>query len=188
VASFKPTIIVMPSNAGAHEIERAKSLGFGAPSGKGSVQDYERMKETVMRELKDKFRPEFLNRLDETIVFHALTQTEIESIAALMLGQVASLLKERDVILTWDDEAVRHLSAAGYDPKYGARPLRRLIQRTVEDTLSEELLEGHVQLGQEIRLTVKNETIVPVGKKAVKKKADPETATAVPEKEGDPVG
>ena len=159
VVSFKNTIIVMTSNAGAHEIERAKSLGFGAQTGKGSVQDYERMKETVMRELKDKFRPEFLNRLDETIVFHALTQTEIEAIAALMLGQVASLLKERGADLRWDEAAVRLLAEQGYDPKYGARPLRRLIQHTVEDTLSEELLTGRVALGDSVRLTVQDEKI-----------------------------
>ena len=159
VVSFKNTIIVMTSNAGAHEIERAKSLGFGAQAGKGSVQDYERMKETVMRELKDKFRPEFLNRLDETIVFHALTQTEIEAIAALMLGQVASLLKERGADLRWDEAAVRLLAEQGYDPKYGARPLRRLIQHTVEDTLSEELLTGRVALGDSVRLTVQDEKI-----------------------------
>ena len=101
---------------------------------------------------------------------------------------MADRLKEQEILLTWDPQVTEKLAKDGYDPKFGARPLRRLIQRTVEDTLSEELLEGHVQLGQEIRLTVKNDTIMPVGKKAVKKKADPETAAAVPEKEEDPVG
>ena len=162
VASFKNTIIVMTSNTGAHEIERAKSMGFGAKTEAGDVRDYERMKDTVMRELKDRFRPEFLNRLDETIVFHALTPAEIEEIASLMLRQVAELLKERGADLSWDDSAVKRLAEDGYDPKYGARPLRRLIQRTVEDTLSEELLTGGVSLGDRVRLTVKDEKIAVV--------------------------
>ncbi len=126
------------------------------------MRDYERMEETVMRELKDRFRPEFLNRLDETIVFHALTQEEIETITELMLRQVAGLLKERGADLTWDREAVTRLAAEGYDPRYGARPLRRLIQRTVEDTLSEELITGGVSLGDRVRLTVKDEKIAVV--------------------------
>ena len=142
----------------------------------------------MMKEVKEIFRPEFINRVDELIVFHSLNEDEIHKITELMLKQVADRLKEQEILLTWDPQVTAKLAKDGYDPKFGARPLRRLIQRTVEDTLSEELLEGHVQLGQEIRLTVKNDTIVPVGKKAVKKKADPETATAVPEKEEDPVG
>ena len=162
-------------------------MGFGADQ-KGEARNYEAMKESVMKEVKEIFRPEFINRVDELIVFHSLNEDEIHKITELMLKQVADRLKEQEILLTWDPQVTEKLAKDGYDPKFGARPLRRLIQRTVEDTLSEELLEGHVQLGQEIRLTVKNDTIVPVGKKAVKKKADPETAAAVPEKEEDPVG
>ena len=166
VVSFKNTIIVMTSNAGAHELDRAKSLGFGAQDGKADSRDYARMRETVMRELKEKFRPEFLNRLDETIVFHALTQEEIEAITRLMLGQVAALLKERGASLEWDESAVAYLAENGYDPKYGARPLRRLIQSTVEDTLSEELISGRLHLGDTMLLTVRDGKFAVVRKDA----------------------
>ena len=162
-------------------------MGFGADQ-KGEARDYEAMKESVMKEVKEIFRPEFINRVDELIVFHSLNEDEIRRITELMLKQVADRLKEQEILLTWDAGVTEKLAKDGYDPKFGARPLRRLIQRTVEDTLSEELLEGHVQLGQEIRLTVVNDTIVPVGTTPEKKNTDPETAAAAPEKEEDPVG
>ena len=156
VVSFKNTIIVMTSNAGAHTLGSGRALGFGAgPSGTG-LRAYEEMKDSVMKAVKDVFRPEFINRVDELIVFHALTEEEIRRITELMLRQVADRLKEQEIILTWTPEVTARLAADGYDPRYGARPLRRLIQRTVEDTLSEELLKGHMHLGQEAALTVEN--------------------------------
>ena len=159
VVSFKNTIVVMTSNAGAHTIGTGRAMGFGA-SQKSENRDYEAMKESVMKEVKDIFRPEFINRVDELIVFHALTETEIREITGLMLRQVAERLEEQEIHLTWDEAVVDKLSRDGYDPRYGARPLRRLIQRTVEDTLSEELLSGQVQLGQEARLTVEEDRII----------------------------
>ena len=105
-----------------------------------------------MKEVRELFRPEFINRVDELIVFHALTQEEITVITRMLLQQVASRLKERDIDLTWTDAAVSLLARDGYDPKYGARPLRRVIQRTVEDTLSEELLSGRISLGDRLQL------------------------------------
>ncbi len=166
VVSFKNTILVMTSNAGAHVIGSGRAMGFGA-SQKTETRDYEAMKESVMKEVKELFRPEFINRVDELIVFHSLTEEEIRRITELMLKQVADRLREQEILLTWDSKVTDKLAKEGYDPKFGARPLRRLIQRTVEDTMSEELLQGHVQLGQEIRLTVKKDQIVPVntGKK-----------------------
>ena len=166
VVSFKNTILVMTSNAGAHVIGSGRAMGFGA-SQKTETRDYEAMKESVMKEVKELFRPEFINRVDEQIVFHSLTEEEIRRITELMLKQVADRLREQEILLTWDSKVTDKLAKEGYDPKFGARPLRRLIQRTVEDTMSEELLQGHVQLGQEIRLTVKKDQIVPVntGKK-----------------------
>ena len=134
-------------------------MGFGA-SQKGEARDYEAMKESVMKEVKEVFRPEFINRVDELIVFHALTEEEIRRITDLMLTQVAGRLKEQEITLTWDEKVTDKLAKDGYDPRYGARPLRRLIQRTVEDTLSEELLTGEVKLGQEIVLTVKDGKVV----------------------------
>ena len=201
VVSFKNTIVVMTSNAGAHVIGNGR-MGFGADR-KGDARDYEVMKESVMKEVREIFRPEFINRVDELIVFHSLTEEEIRRITELMLRQVADRLKEQEILLTWDQKVTEKLAKDGYDPKFGARPLRRLIQRTVEDTMSEELLKGHIQLGQEIRLTVKNDEIVPVGvqaekapaKKAAKapakepaKKPVKKAAAAKPEKEEKPVG
>ena len=169
-------------------IGHGRSMGFGADQ-KGEARDYEAMKESVMKEVKEIFRPEFINRVDELIVFHSLNEEEIRRITELMLKQVADRLKEQEIPLTWDKKVTEKLAKEGYDPKFGARPLRRLIQRTVEDTMSEELLKGNIQLGQEIRLTVKDDRIVPVGAKAEKPKAvKKKTVKAKKESEGDPVG
>ena len=159
VVSFQNTIVVMTSNAGAHSIATSRAMGFGA-EGPKSLKDYEAMKDAVMKEVRDLFRPEFINRVDELIVFHALTEEDIRQITELMLRQVAERLTERDIRLTWDKAVREKLSQEGYDPKYGARPLRRLIQRTVEDTLSEALLEGRVHLGEPVRLGVRGGEIV----------------------------
>ena len=166
-------------------IGSGRTMGFGSDQ-QGEARDYEAMKESVMKEVKELFRPEFINRVDELIVFHALSEDEILRITEMMLRQVADRLEEQEIRLTWDQKVTEKLAKEGYDPKYGARPLRRLIQRTVEDTMSEELLQGKIQLGQEIMLKVKDDKIVPVSVKKKTKKAQPETA--VPEEEGDPVG
>ena len=152
--SFKNTIVVMTSNAGA-QLTGGRSMGFGSAQ-RDEVRDYEAMKESVMKEVKELFRPEFINRVDELIVFHALTEDEICRITEMMLKQVAGRLEEQEIRLLWDESVTKKLAEDGYDPKFGARPLRRLIQRTVEDTLSEELLQGRISLGQEVRLTVKD--------------------------------
>ena len=155
VVSFKNTIVVMTSNAGAHSIGNGRTMGFGT-GGERSPADYEAMKDAVMKEVKDLFRPEFINRVDEMIVFHSLGMEDIRKITDMMLRQVASRLKEREIRLKWDPAVTEKLAGEGFDPKYGARPLRRLIQRTVEDTLSEALLEGKIVIDKPIRLTVKN--------------------------------
>ena len=159
VVSFKNTIVVMTSNAGASLKGSGRAMGFGS-SGRDEARDYESMKDSVMKEVKELFRPEFINRVDELIVFHALTEEEIRRITDMMLKQVASRLEEQEIRLQWDGEVTKKLAEDGYDPKFGARPLRRLIQRTVEDTLSEELLQGHISLGQEVRLTVQDGQVV----------------------------
>ncbi|MBQ7868048.1 MAG: ATP-dependent Clp protease ATP-binding subunit [Clostridia bacterium] len=155
VVNFKNTIIVMTSNAGASSITSKRSLGFG-----GSVEttrDYEAMKERVMNEVKDTFRPEFINRIDDLIVFHALEPADIEQIAALMLGSVAKRLQERGMNLLYHDDVVALLARQGYDANYGARPLRRTIQRSVEDALSEEIIAGKIALGDSVELYVDSE-------------------------------
>ncbi len=152
VVNFKNTIIVMTSNAGAHAISHNRVLGFGSTI--DIARSYETMKEQVMKEVKDIFRPEFINRVDELIVFHALEQADIDKIAYLMLSQVADRLQKRGMHLKFDDEVVALMAKEGYDPQYGARPLRRVIQRTVEDALSEEIIAGRLTLGDDVRLYV----------------------------------
>jgi ATP-dependent Clp protease ATP-binding subunit ClpC len=154
VVNFKNTIIVMTSNAGAHTIIGKQSLGFGGMM--ETVRDYEKMKGRIIAEVKDVFRPEFINRVDELIVFHALEADDIEKIAALMLQNVARRLEEQNMSLVYDDEVVHLLAKEGYDVNYGARPLRRAIQRIVEDQLSEEIICGNIALGDLVRLYVKD--------------------------------
>ena len=154
VVNFKNTIIVMTSNAGASSIASKRSLGFG--SSVEMARDYEAMKERVMSEVKDIFRPEFINRIDDLIVFHALEPEDIRKIAALMLGNVAKRLAERSMKLSYGDDVVALLAKEGYDASYGARPLRRTIQRSVEDALSEEIIAGNVALGDCVELYVKD--------------------------------
>ena len=155
VVDFKNTIVVMTSNIGASTIANEKRMGFGSGS-MAAQQSYADMKARVLQEVKNFLRPEFLNRLDETIVFHALTQEDVNQIAALMLQAVADRLRERGIALRVTQDAVAHLAQAGYDPAFGARPLRRTIQRAVEDALSEEILAGSVHLGDEVEAYVQD--------------------------------
>ena len=149
VVDFKNTVIVMTSNAGAHVIRKQRTMGFGGAE--DGERTYESMKENIMGEVKNIFRPEFLNRVDEIIVFHALEQAEIDAITALLLKQVCARLSERGIELEVDPSALNLISKAGYDLQYGARPLRRAIQRMVEDALSEEILLGKIRLGDRVR-------------------------------------
>jgi len=149
---FKNTVIIMTSNIGAQDVMSHKSLGFGAKAENAGGFEYAEMREIMMQELKKAFRPEFLNRLDEIIVFHPLVEEDIQKIASLMLKDVCKRLEDRQVYLTVSDRAVAHLAKTGYDPVYGARPLRRAIQQTVEDRLSEELLAGKIHLGEHVLL------------------------------------
>ena len=157
VVSLPNSIIVMTSNAGAHAINDGRVMGFG---GQAMSSQYEDMKMRVLEELKRVFRPEFLNRVDETVVFHALTQEEINKIAGLMLGQMKKRLQELGVTLEYDQEAVALLAQAGFDEKFGARPLRRAIQRRVEDALSEELIAGRLKLGDKIKATAAENELI----------------------------
>ncbi len=148
---FKNTILIMTSNAGAQSIVSPKHLGFGA--GKDEKRNYEAMKGSVMEEVRRIFRPEFLNRIDETIVFHALTKEEIGSIAGLLLAGLQKRCKEQLELTLKISPAVRaHIAESGYDEKYGARPLRRAVQTQVEDPLAEELLAGRVRRGDKVRV------------------------------------
>lgn len=144
---FRNTIIIMTSNIGAAAAGR-KTVGFGSEN---RALTYERMREAMMGELKKSFSPEFLNRIDEMIVFHPLEQDQAVKIVRLMLRGVAGRLRERGIDLTFSEGAVEQLSRDGFDPVYGARPLRRAIQHQVEDSLSEELLSGKIRLGDKVK-------------------------------------
>ncbi|WP_344651912.1 ATP-dependent Clp protease ATP-binding subunit [Cryptosporangium japonicum] len=146
IVDFKNTVLILTSNLGTRDIAKAVSLGF--QSGNDTSSNYERMKLKVQDELKQHFRPEFLNRIDDTIVFHQLTEDEIVEIVDLMLARVDTALKNKDMGLELTDGAKKLLAAKGYDPVLGARPLRRTIQREIEDTLSEKILFGELAAGQ----------------------------------------
>ena len=153
VVNFSNCVIVMTSNAGAHAINDGRVMGFG---GDGSPADYIGMKNRVMEAVKQVFRPEFINRVDELVVFHALTQEEILQIADLMLRQMQKRLSGMGITLSYDAAVTRLLAEAGYDEKFGARPLRRAIQRQVEDALSEEIISGRLKLGDSVQATVED--------------------------------
>lgn len=159
---FRNSIIVMTSNIGAELIKREMNIGFATHvDGKGNRQvEYKKMKEKVLSEMKKTFRPEFLNRIDATVVFHALTQEHIRQIVDLMLTQVAASLKEKDISLEVTDAAKDFLGDKGYDPVFGARPLRRTIQNLVEDQLSEALLRAEFRSGDTVEVDYDGEKIV----------------------------
>ena len=159
---FRNTIVVMTSNLGSDLIKRETALGFSVKSDEAQSEkkSYERMKDKVLNEVKRFFRPEFLNRIDATVVFHALSKSHILSIVDLMLNEVRKELSEKNVGLEATEAAKEYLAEKGYDPNFGARPLRRLIQNEVEDKLSEELLGGQLHSGDVATLDVENEEIV----------------------------
>jgi ATP-dependent Clp protease ATP-binding subunit ClpC len=137
----------MTSNVGAEHLRREPTVGF-RPGGEEA--SYENMKSRVLDELKRTFRPEFLNRIDEIIVFHALAKEHVQAIVDLMLKEVAERLKEHDLKLEVTQEAKELLAKEGFDPTFGARPLRRAIQRLVENPLSEEMLAGRFHAGDTV--------------------------------------
>jgi ATP-dependent Clp protease ATP-binding subunit ClpC len=155
---FKNTIIIMTSNLGTRDIQKGTSIGFAARPDEKLT--YERMKEKVMEELKHSFRPEFLNRIDEVIVFHSLTEEDVKQIVDLMMRRVREQLKSKDLEIELTDTAKTLLAEKGYDPALGARPLRRTIQRMVEDALSEKLLWKEFRAGQTIIVDARDGEIV----------------------------
>ena len=153
---FKNTIIVMTSNAGARNItENRSKLGFIANEAEEDNTDgeYERIHDSVMEEVKRLFKPEFLNRIDETIVFHKLSKENIEEICVKMLETVNNRMKAIGISMSFDDSVVKVLSEEGYDPVYGARPLRRVLQNRLEDRFAEMMLEGKIKDGDDIKIT-----------------------------------
>jgi ATP-dependent Clp protease ATP-binding subunit ClpC len=159
---FRNAIIVMTSNVGADLIRRQTSLGFDLPASEDTAEreEYDEMRKKLTDALKKVFRPEFLNRVDATMVFHALTKDEIRKIVDLELNKVSKRLEEHEIDLRATDEARDKLASEGYDPEMGARPLRRVIQSKVEDKLSDALLAGTFESGDTVVVDVDDEEII----------------------------
>jgi len=159
---FRNTIIIMTSNVGADQITRDTSFGFSYKEdvSKKSRREYDQMREKVMGQLRQTFRPEFLNRIDATIVFHSLSQEQIRNIVDLEMKRVKDQLQEQAIELDVTVEAKDYLGERGYDHAYGARPLRRLIQNLIEDPLAEGLLNGRFQANTTVRVLVQGDDLV----------------------------
>jgi ATP-dependent Clp protease ATP-binding subunit ClpC len=154
---FRNTVVIMTSNVGANMIKKNTTLGFTTGDTEKKYQD---MKDKVMDELKKSFRPEFLNRIDEVIVFHSLEQEHIEQIVTLMTEELRKRLREQEIDFQLTDAAKKVLAKEGFDPAYGARPLRRAIQRHIEDKLSEELLKGTIHKGDTVTIDAEGDNLV----------------------------
>ena len=183
---FRNSIIIMTSNLGSDLIKRETSLGFAAKTTDAQTDDsaYERMKDKVMEEVKRFFRPEFLNRIDSTVVFHQLKQDEILEIVDLMMNQVRTELDEKEISLEITQAAKTYLGEKGFDPVLGARPLRRLIQDEIEDSLSDVVLNRTLVAGDVAMIDLDNDGAIKITSK--KAKAKPKAkAKAEPEAEAE---
>ncbi|QUW20404.1 ATP-dependent Clp protease ATP-binding subunit [Sporosarcina sp. Marseille-Q4063] len=154
---FRNTVVIMTSNVGANALKQNRYVGFNLQD---SDRNYEGMKKTMLEELKKTFRPEFLNRVDEMIVFHSLEKEHLRKIVTLMANELSKRLHEQDIVLELTDAAKLKISEVGYDPEYGARPLRRALQKHIEDRLSEELLKGTVLTGGKVVVDVEKDEFV----------------------------
>ena len=152
---FKNTVIIMTSNVGAGSIVEPKKLGFAPDRDNGDTD----MRRDVMDALKRTFRPEFLNRVDEIVIFNKLTDTDIQKIAGLMLREVAARIEAQGIHIAFDDAVTAMLAKEGFDPVYGARPLRRAIVRKIEDSFSEEMLSGRIREGDRVRAVLRDGAI-----------------------------
>ena len=156
---FKNTVIIMTSNAGARNIVEPKKLGFATSN--ENEKNYDEMKKAVMDEVKRTFRPEFINRIDDIVVFHQLTRDDVNAIARIMLKETVDRIKDSiGITLNVSDEAIQQIASEGFDPKYGARPLRRVIQNKIEDLLAESVLEGKYTSGDVINIALDNNQII----------------------------
>ena len=164
---FKNTVIIMTSNAGAQRIMAPKNLGFITE--RSAKEDHERMKSQVMEEVKQLFKPEFINRVDGIMVFHTLEKPQQKEIVKLLLKELSDRLsKNPGFVLNFSDKVADYVLEKGYDPQYGARPLRRAIQNELEDFLADEYLEGHIKNNDKILLDIEKDK--PVIQKERKKK------------------
>jgi ATP-dependent Clp protease ATP-binding subunit ClpC len=156
---FKNTVIIMTSNVGASRIKKQKTLGFAGLDGNTQKDEYEKMKENIMSELRRQFRPEFLNRVDDIIVFHQLQKEHIKEIVDLMIVELTDRLKEMKISIEITESAKDYLAEKGYNIEYGARPLKRIITKMIEDRLSEEILMGKISKEDDIIVDVEEEKL-----------------------------
>src|SRR6187399_3282487 len=151
---FRNTIIIMTSNIGAELIKKSSVMGFGA--GNRDEQAYDVMKDKILEEAKKVLKPEFVNRLDDLIVFHTLGKPELLTIVDLEITKVAARIKNKEITLRLDDKAKELLIEKGYDPAYGARPMRRAVERYLEDPMAEEILRGSIKAGDTAEVSAEN--------------------------------
>lgn len=158
IVNFKNTIVIMTSNVGAHDIKKQSTMGFSTSS---SIDDneYEKMKRSIMDEVKKQFKPEFINRIDDIIIFHKLKDNDILKIVNLMLNSTIDKLKERKITINLNEESKKFLVNKGVDINYGARPLRRIIAKELEDKLSEEMLKGYIKGGDNLQVHCNGEEL-----------------------------
>jgi len=153
---FRNTIIIMTSNVGAELIKRQTSLGFGAQMGQ---ENYEQMRDKILEESKRVFKPEFLNRLDDMIVFHTLERSDLVKIVDLEVAKVVERVRAKDIRIHLEPPAVEFLIDKGYDPTYGARPMRRAVERYLEDPFAEELLRGNIKIGDTVEVSMEDQKL-----------------------------
>ena len=156
---FKNTVIIMTSNVGATTIKKQNVLGFSIGT-QEDKEEYEKMKESIMEELKRTFRPEFLNRIDEVIVFHSLKEEDVRKIVSIMIKDLEKRMKKLNINIKVTDKIIDHISREGFDPVYGARPLERTITKMIEDQLAEEILKGKVSKEDNILIDFKDDKLI----------------------------
>jgi ATP-dependent Clp protease ATP-binding subunit ClpC len=156
---FRNTIIIMTSNVGAETLRKSTTLGFGAPTGVG-VHEYDAMKDRLMEEAKKAFKPEFINRLDDIIVFHQLSKPDLMTIVDLEMDKVLDRVKAKQIQIELDKSAHEFLIEKGYDPQYGARPMRRAVERYLEDPIAEEILRGNIKAGDKVTVSAEKGKLV----------------------------
>jgi ATP-dependent Clp protease ATP-binding subunit ClpA len=155
--NFKNTIIIMTSNVGSHYFKQMATLGFGHDAKKEIDRQEESFKDRVKESLKGNFKPEFLNRIDELIVFNALRRADIEKIVDIQLSEIKDKLAKRGIVIAIDESARKYVVDNGFDPDFGARPIARLIQKTILDAMADKMIRGQIKDGDKVKIAFSNQ-------------------------------